>query len=77
MALTANQIERFEENQRLRDEVFKLVQHDIEDIFDYLKIVDGYDHSGTPDEHLERESVHLKNVLENLSKGSTNESQAV
>lgn len=75
MALTANQIALFEENQRLRDEVFKLVQHDIEDIFDYLKIVDDYDHSDTPDEYLERESVHLKNVLENLSKGSTNELQ--
>lgn len=73
MALSKEQFERFEENQRLRDEIFKLVQHDIEDIFEYLKIVDGYDHCGTPDEYLERESVHLKNVLANLSKGNGDE----
>lgn len=73
MALSKEQLARFEENQRLRDEIFKLVQHDIEDIFDYLKIVDDYDHCGTPDEYLERESVHLKTVLENLSKVTSDE----
>lgn len=69
MALSKEQLERFEANQRMRDEIFKLVQYEIEDIFDYLKIVDGYDHCGTPDEYLERESTHLKTVIENLSKG--------
>lgn len=69
MALTPNQRAIFEANQRMRDEIFKLVQSDVEDIFDYLKLVDDYDHSGTPDEYLERESAHLKTVIENLSKG--------
>lgn len=69
MALTPNQRAIFEANQRMRDEIFKLVQSEIEDIFDYLKIVDGYDHCGAPDEYLERESAHLKTVIENLSKG--------
>lgn len=69
MALSENQRAIFEANQRMRDEIFKLVQSEIEDIFDYLKIVDDYDHCGTPDEYLERESAHLKTVIENLSKG--------
>lgn len=74
MALTANQIERFEDNQRMRDEIFELVRYDIADYSDYLKLVDDYDHSGTPDDYLERESVHLKNIL---LKGGINESQTV
>lgn len=69
MALSENQRAIFEANQRMRDEIFKLVQSEIEDIFEYLKIVDGYDHCGTPDEYLERESAHLKTVIENLSNG--------
>ena len=74
MALTAKQFEVFEENQRLRNEIFKLVQYDIEDIFDYLRIVDNYDHCGTPDEYLAKETAHLKQVLENLTKGNTHAS---
>lgn len=74
MALTAKQLEVFEENQRLRDEVFKLVQFEINDIFDYLRIVDDYDHCGTPDEFLAKETAHLKQVFENLTKGNTNAS---
>lgn len=74
MVLTAKQFEVFEENQRLRNEIFKLVQYDIEDIFDYLRIVDNYDHCGTPDEYLAKETAHLKQVLENLTKGNTHAS---
>lgn len=74
MALTAKQFEVFEENQRLRDEVFKLVQFEINDIFDYLRIVDNYDHCGTPDEYLAKETAHLKQVIENLTKGKPNAS---
>lgn len=74
MVLTAKQFEHFEENQRLRNEIFKLVQYDIEDIFDYLRIVDNYDHCGTPDEYLAKETAHLKQVLENLTKGNTHAS---
>ena len=67
MALTAEQFEIFEENQNMRDEIFKLVQFTIEDFFDYLQIVDNYDHCGTIDEVLKKESAHLKKVLKNLS----------
>lgn len=74
MLLTAKQFEHFEENQRLRNEIFKLVQFEINDIFDYLRIVDNYDHCGTPDEYLENETLHLKRVLENLTKGNTHAS---
>ena len=74
MVLTAKQFEVFEENQRLRNEIFKLVQYDIEDIFDYLRIVGNYDHCGTPDEYLAKETAHLKQVLENLTKGNTHAS---
>ena len=74
MALTAKQFEVFEENQRLRDEVFKLVQFEINDIFDYLRIVDNYDHCGTPDEYLAKETAHLNQVIENLTKGKPNAS---
>lgn len=66
MALTAEQFEIFEENQNMRDEIFKFVQFDLNDIFDYLKIVDNYDHCGTTDEVLEKESAHLKKVLNDL-----------
>lgn len=71
MALTAHQIEIFETNQRLRDEVFKLVQFEIDEIGEYLRLVDDYDHFGTTDEYLENETLHLKQVLENLTKGKT------
>lgn len=71
MALTAKQLAVFEENQRLRDEVFKLVQFEINDVFDYLRLVDDYDHFGTTDEYLENETLHLKQVLDNLTKGKT------
>lgn len=60
MALTAHQIEIFETNQRLRDEVFKLVQFEIDEIGAYLRLVDDYDHFGNTDEY-----------LENLTKGKT------
>lgn len=72
MILTAKQLAVFEENQRLRDEVFKLVQFEINDIFDYLRIVDNYDHCGTPDEYLAKEAAHLKRVIKNLTKGKPN-----
>lgn len=71
MALTAHQIEIFETNQRLRDEVFKLVQFEIDEIGEYLRLVDDYDHFGTTDEYLENETLHLKQVLDNLTKGKT------
>ena len=74
MTLTAKQLAGFEENQRLRDEIFKLVRFEIDDIFDYLRIVDNYDHCGTPDEYLAKETAHLKQVIENLTKGNTNAS---
>lgn len=74
MPLTEKQIAIFETNQRLRDEIFKLVQFEINDIFDYLRIVDNYDHCGTPDEFLAKETAHLKQVLENLTKGNTHAS---
>lgn len=74
MVLTAHQLEVFEANQRLRDEIFKLVQFEINDIFDYLRIVDNYDHCGTPDEFLAKETARLERVLENLTKGKPNAS---
>ena len=66
MALTAEQFENFEENQNMRDEIFKLVQFNLNDFFDYLKIVNNYDHCGTTDEVLKKESDHLKKVLNDL-----------
>lgn len=57
MALTAEQFEIFEENQNMRDEIFKLVQFNIEDFFDYLQIVDNYDHCGTIDEVLKKSQL--------------------
>lgn len=65
MALTAEQFEIFEENQNLRDRIFKLVQFKIKDFSDYLQMVDNYDHCGTIEEVLKKESAHLKKVLEN------------
>lgn len=69
MVLTENQRAVFEENQNMRDEVFKLLQDNINSIFEYLRIVDDFDYSGTIDEVLSKENAHLKSLILHLTKG--------
>lgn len=53
----------------MRDEVFKLLQDNINSIFEYLRIVDDFDYSGTIDEVLSKENAHLKSLILHLTKG--------